>query len=91
MNPVKVDSFGGRNAGMLVRDGSVHRFAQRQGFDQYGEGLMIFAVDELTPTTYRETLVREILPTFGKGLIGTHHLSCHGGYVAIDHLRRERL
>ena len=91
MNAIMVDSFGGRNAGMRSEAGRLYRFAQRQGFDQYGEGLMIFEIEELTPTAYRETLRREILPTFAPGLVGVHHLSFGGGTVAMDQLRMERI
>lgn len=91
LNPIMVNSFGGRNAGMMVHDGRLYRFAQRQGFDQYGEGLRIFAVDELTPTAYRETLIREILPTFDRNLRGLHHLSICDGRIAMDQTRMERV
>ncbi len=90
-NPIRVDSIGGRNAGMTVRDGTIYRFAQRQGFDRYGEGLMVFEVTELSPSRYSERLVREILPDFGRGLIGLHHMTTDGRHTVIDHLSLERV
>jgi hypothetical protein len=89
-NPIRIDSCGGRNAGMLSSGGKLYRFAQRQGFDQYGEGLMIFEIVDLSPTRYAETLVREFGPNRHRHEIGIHHLSFADGYLATDFLTVER-
>jgi hypothetical protein len=86
-NPVKVNSFGGRNAGIVVRNGKLYRFGQRQGFDLYGEGLMIYEIIKLTERDYQERLVQEILPGFRPGLRGIHHMAGNGSMIAFDQVR----
>lgn len=86
-NPIRIDARGGRNAGLIVDGEKLFRLAQRQGFDQYGQGLMVFEVKTITESTYVEELVSEINPTFRKGLRGTHHLSSDGKTTVIDHCR----
>jgi hypothetical protein len=84
-NPIRIDARGGRNAGLIVDGERFFRLAQRQGFDQYGQGLLIFEVKTVSESNYVEELVSEINPTFRKGLRGTHHLSCDGKTTVIDH------
>jgi hypothetical protein len=86
-NPVKVDSFGGRNAGIMVRNGKLYRFGQKQGFDLYGEGIMIYEITKLTERDYEERLVQEILPKFRPGLRGIHHMTSNGSLTAFDQVR----
>lgn len=86
-SPLMVNPFGGRNAGMTKRDGTIYRFAQKQGFDRYGEGLMIFKVTTLSPTQYEEILVDEIQPNFDPGICGVHHMTVLDDLTVIDHLR----
>ncbi len=84
-NPIRIDARGGRNAGLIVDGERLFRLAQRQGFDQYGQGLLIFEIKTISESIYVEELVSEINPTFRKGLRGTHHLSCDGKTTVIDH------
>jgi hypothetical protein len=86
-SPLMVNPFGGRNAGMTKRDGAIYRFAQKQGFDRYGEGLMIFRITKLSPTEYEEVLVDEIGPNFDPGICGVHHMTVLDDLTVIDHLR----
>ena len=44
----------------------------------------MFRVDELTPTTYRETEVGRIDPDWRPGLTGTHTLAAAGALSVID-------
>jgi len=83
-NPIKINSFGGRNAGLIVKDGKLYRLGQRQGFDLYGEGLMIFEITKLTESEYEETLLQDILPKYRKGLRGVHHMTSDGCFTIID-------
>ena len=86
-NPIRIDARGGRNAGLIIDGEKVFRLAQRQGFDQYGQGLLVFEIRTISESTYVEALVSEINPAFRKGLRGTHHLSCDGKTTVIDHCR----
>jgi hypothetical protein len=87
-NPICIDSEGGRNAGLIMEDGKIFRLAQRQGYDQYGEGLLMFEITELTKLTYSQCLVSQINPSLTKGQIGTHHLSTTGAVTVFDHVSR---
>jgi hypothetical protein len=87
-NPVVMDARKGRNGG-FCRDqtGAPCRVAQSPGFTFYGAGSAIYRIDELTPQTYRETLVSEIKPDFLAGLDGTHHLHSEQGVTVYDFMR----
>ncbi len=85
-NPLKIDARGGRNAGLIMDGDKLFRVGQRQGFDQYGEGLLVYEIKAISDSTFVEDLVTEINPSFRKGLIGTHHLSSDGKTTVIDHV-----
>ncbi|TFW34380.1 glucosamine inositolphosphorylceramide transferase family protein [Massilia horti] len=87
-NPLRVDAEGGRNAGLIVEDQRLVRAAQRQGFDQYGEGLNLYEIVELNEQRYVERLVFELGCTFRDGLLGSHHMSTTGRITVVDHLDR---
>lgn len=87
-NPLRVDPDGGRNAGLILEGARVIRAAQRQGFDQYGNGLLFYEIDELSETVYSERLVSEIKCDYRRGLLGSHHLSTTGGITVVDHVER---
>jgi hypothetical protein len=88
-NPILIDSEGGRNAGFLKEDGKLFRMAQRHGYDQYGEGLLMFEITELTETAYSERIFSRMNPSIEKRQIATHHLSTTGAVTVVDHLSRE--
>ena len=85
LNPVVVDVTCARPAGQLFRvDGALYRPGQSAA-QSYGCGLAIARIDELTPQTYRETIVRRIdLGGHGRYADGTHTLSFAGNTIAID-------
>ena len=87
-NPVRLDPLGGRNAGLLRRDGKLYRVGQRQGFDRYGEGLLVYELAALSETEYEERPAGGLDPV-GRGLIGTHHLSSDGRVSVVDRCTRE--
>jgi hypothetical protein len=91
LNPIVVDITCARPAGQLFRvDGALYRPGQSSA-ESYGCGLAIARVDELTPHTYRETVVRRIeLGGHGPYDHGTHTLSFAGGTIAIDGKRAYR-
>jgi hypothetical protein len=87
-NPLRIDAEGGRNAGLILEDGRIFRAAQRQGFDQYGKGLLLYEITDLTESVYSEYLVTEIDCNFRRGLLGSHHLSTTGKITVFDHVGR---
>jgi hypothetical protein len=90
-NPIVMDAGKGRNGGFVRdRDGHPYRISQTPGFTFYGAGSAVHRIDELTPGTYRETLVEEVRPTFFPNLDGTHHIHDVGGLTFFDFMRVER-
>lgn len=85
-NPVRIDSEGGRNAGLIFENGKIFRLAQRQGYDQYGEGLLVYEIIDLSELVYKEQLFSEINHSFKKRTLGTHHLSTTGKITVLDHV-----
>ena len=85
-NPIRIDAYGGRNAGLIVEGEKIFRLAQRQGFEQYGEGLLVYEIKSISESIFVEELVSEINPSFRKGLLGTHHLSTDGKTIVFDHV-----
>jgi len=85
-NPIRIDSCGGRNAGMIIEGDKIFRLAQCQGFDQYGHSLVVHEIKEISDSRYVEERVAKISPDFRKGLLGTHHLSTDGKTMVIDHV-----
>ena len=77
LNPVNSDSRYSRSAGgPLSVAGAMYRVAQDCS-GTYGRNIHIFRIDELTPSRYRETLVRENaidLSDLWRSL-GSHHIS----------------
>ena len=85
-NPIRIDSIGGRNAGLIIEGERIFRLAQCQGFDQYGHSLLVHEIKEISESCYVEEKVAKINPKFRKGLLGTHHLSTDGKTTVIDHV-----
>jgi hypothetical protein len=85
-NPIRIDSCGGRNAGLIFNGDRLFRLAQCQGFDRYGHSLLVYEVREVSESRYVEDLVARINPNFRKRLLGTHHLSTDGKTTVIDHV-----
>ncbi len=84
-NPIRIDPDGGRNAGLILEDGKIFRLAQRHGYDQYGESLLMYEITELSTSTYAEQLFSEVTPSFKSRLLGIHHLSTTGAITVFDH------
>lgn len=90
-NPVVMDSSKGRNGGLLRDDaGKLYRVAQRHAFTQYGAGLAIYRIDDLTPDNYRESLIQHLNPGFMRGVSGSHHMHADGNLTVFDFCRKER-
>ena len=85
--PVKTDAGSARPAGTpFLHNGSIYRPSQDSS-RTYGGRVVINRIDELTPTTFRETPVRVVEPTrpFRDGV---HTLSAAGDWTLIDGKRR---
>ena len=84
MNPLYIDTDMGRNAGLIVDEGRIYRAAQRQGFDQYGEGLALYEIIELDETRYSERKVTDIRHDYLQRSLGSHHISSDGDVTVVD-------
>jgi len=85
-DPIRIDSCGGRNAGLIIEGDKIFRLAQCHGFDRYGHSLVVHEIKEISDSRYVEERVAKISPDFRKGLLGTHHLSTDGKTMVIDHV-----
>jgi hypothetical protein len=88
VNPAVVDVRAGRPAGrVFARGGAFYRPVQ-DGAPHYGHAMNIHRIDALTPSTFRETPVARVEPSWRPGLIGTHTLNAAGRLTVLDALRR---
>lgn len=85
-NPLRIDSDGARNAGILIEGHRILRPAQRQGFAIYGRGLSIYEVKTLTTSEYQETRLRDFGPEDIPGFAGLHHMTSCGRFSVIDRI-----
>ncbi len=85
MNPVVVDVSCGRPAGRpFSADGVLYRPGQ-DCTRSYGGGLVIARIDELTPVTYRETVVRRrSADTFERYSSGVHTVGVTSDAIVLD-------
>jgi hypothetical protein len=85
LNPIVVDVSSARPAGQpFVVGGALYRPAQDCS-ESYGGGLAIARIDELTPTAYRETVVkRHDARAFGRWNGGIHTVSFTRGRIVVD-------
>lgn len=84
-NPIKTDVRSARPGGTpFVSDGVLYRPGQRCA-ETYGERLVVNRVDEITPETYEEQPIAELVPPLdGRYPSGCHTLSTGGGITAVD-------
>ena len=87
MNPVVESPFGGRNGGLIHTKSGLFRVGQFHNFGEYGSGIDLYNIMELSPTSYREEIVatgdrlRRHLPA------NAHHLSVGSHHMAFDRAR----
>ena len=82
-NPIKVDSYGGRNGGVIIENGKILRIGQCQIFGHYGASFRIYEICKISPFEYEEIEVTnssKLLPDKKYA----HHFSFNGEYVAFD-------
>ena len=83
-SPLRISPQGGRMAGALLRlDGRLIRFGQ--SFERfYGDGIVAFEVEAMTPATYRERGIGRIR---FRDRIGPHNLNARDGELVFDWYR----
>lgn len=83
-NPVISDVRRARPAGRIYQhEGSLIRPAQYCA-TRYGYGFTLNRIIELSPESYREEVVKTVMPDWQTRLIATHTLSHHGQLSVID-------
>lgn len=80
VSPLRISPCGARMAGALVEQGDLYRVGQDRSRD-YGDGVLLFRVEEITPSTYRETLVDELRFSTVRG---PHTVNFAAGAVLFD-------
>jgi hypothetical protein len=91
LNPVIVDASRARNAGLIVDGDTYFRCSQGQGFDFYGRRVLINKITDLTDFSYHESCSCVITPSFGAGVVGTHHLHSNGKITVFDFSTSSRI
>jgi hypothetical protein len=87
VRPLISDARGARPAGAIQKlDGKLYRPSQNNEL-RYGGGLVWSEIRELTPETYRETVIERWSGADFGGFDGVHTFSQAGGFQAIDLLR----
>lgn len=83
-SPIRISPQGARMAGALLRlDGRLIRLGQ--SFERfYGDGIIAFEIEEMTPGTYRERRIGEIR---FRDRIGPHTLNVRDGELVFDWYR----
>jgi hypothetical protein len=84
-SPIRRGLRGSRMAGQILQvGGQCYRVAQNCR-KAYGEHLVLFLIDVLSPTEYLERFVSDLrFPTSAFGRVNVHSLSLTGSFVAVD-------
>jgi hypothetical protein len=91
LNPIVVDVASARPAGQPFRVGAALYRPAQDCSRSYGGGLVIARIDELTPTSYREEIVRRHdARAFGRWSDGVHTVSFAPGRLVVDGKRAYR-
>jgi hypothetical protein len=82
-SPIRISPAGSRMAGAIraAADGAQYRLGQDLR-RSYGDGIVIFRVDTISPVEYRETKVGEVRLA---GCCGPHTLNFRDGDVVFDY------
>jgi hypothetical protein len=83
-NPILIDSSKGRNGGLLLHQGSIHRVAQNQGFGRYGRSISINKIETLTKEDYSELKLYSVEPNFFPNIEGIHHMHSNNHVSVFD-------
>lgn len=83
-SPIRLSPAGARMGGLIVeREGRLFRIGQDLR-GRYGDGLIVFAIDELTPQRYHETVISDLRLA---GMRGPHTLNLQGESMVFDYYR----
>jgi len=88
MNPVSTDASHARMAGLIFKAGKHLVRPAQICTPTYGAGISMRRIVELTPTSFSEELIQELLPVWVEGTSGLHTINSSGHLSAIDLLRR---
>ncbi len=89
-NPLSTDVRNARGGGAIFRHkGRLFRPSQ-DGTIRYGKRLVLNEILELSVDSYRETVVAEVEPKAGDGLVGVHSYALSGDVEIIDGLSQVR-
>lgn len=88
MNPVVSHAGYARPAGPIRRTPQGLLRPSQDCTSEYGRAIRINRIDELSPTTYRETPLATIEPDWDPRIVATHTLSCLDGVIALDGKQR---
>lgn len=90
LNPVITGVDRARMAGPIVRENDkLYRISQ-YGAWRYGHGINTSRIDELTPTSYRETAISRKVPEKSGEWVGCHSLCQLGDLAIIDRAHHSR-
>ncbi|HIP53930.1 MAG TPA: hypothetical protein EYH11_00460 [Sulfurimonas autotrophica] len=90
LNPLVFNSNFGRNAGLLpVKNSLPVRARQKQDFNMYGASFSLAEISQLTPSTYQEKEICQILPNFLPKIKGCHHIHSNNHFTVFDFMRNE--
>lgn len=84
LNPVVESPFGGRSGGLIQDESGLLRVGQFHDFGEYGSGINLYDIVELSPTAYREEIVAADHPLRRRLPAGAHHFSVGRRHVAFD-------
>ena len=84
LNPIIFDSEKARNGGLIFEKDKIYRVYQKQGWDNYGEGLGVSRITKINDSEYHEDSEFEISASFFKNIKGTHTYNFNNGILAID-------
>jgi hypothetical protein len=92
LNPIVFNSEIARNGGILeMGTNTPIRVRQKQSFNQYGSSFSLAKITDLTPSSFCEEKISEVLPTFFKDIKGCHHLHSNGEFTVYDYLKFQRV
>jgi hypothetical protein len=84
LNPIVSDVRRARSAGRIFNlDGRLVRPAQ-DGAEAYGHAVVFNRIDVMTPTTYSETVIGRLDPTWSDALSGTHTYGFDSRFEVVD-------
>ena len=86
-NPLKNNSLGSRNGGLIINNNKIIRISQNQGFDNYGESINFNEVMSINENSYKEKKIKShLLDKINNSLKSKdiHHLSSIKNKIIVD-------